>query len=50
MRQPFGTLRWASADRGNDDGGDEGSAAVEINIAFGQEIDRGQLAWLTLCV
>jgi hypothetical protein len=49
-RQPFGTLWLTSADRGDDDGGDEGSGTVEIGIAFGQETDRGQLAWFTLCV
>jgi hypothetical protein len=49
-RQPFGTLRLASADRGDDNRGDEGSGVVEIGIAFGQEMDPGQLAWFTLCV
>lgn len=38
------------ADLGDNDRGDEGSDAVEIGIAFGQEMDRGQLAWFTLCV
>ena len=32
----------ASADWGDDDGGDEGSAPVEIGIAFGQDMDRGE--------
>jgi hypothetical protein len=39
------TLRRASANWGNNDGDDEGSAAVEIGIAFGQRVDRGEVVF-----
>ena len=39
------TLRLASADRGDNDGGDVRSGSVEIGIAFGQDVDRGKVVF-----
>ena len=39
------TLRRASADRGDNDGRDEGTAPVEVGISFGHDVDRGQVVF-----
>jgi len=39
------TLRLASSDRGDDDRSDEGSPVVEIGVAFGQYMHRGEVVF-----